>query len=116
MNLVPYADAPAYDAPGHDRMAMRRLQGKEAGPSDNVWMGLSVIAPGGGTTLTASGVEKFYVVIEGELEITAVLPDQPPRTETMRVKDSCRIAPGESRRLHNPGSLPCSVLLVMPNG
>jgi len=114
MNLVPFADAPPYEAPGHQGMAMRRLQGREAGLSDAVWIGLSIIEPGGGTTASASAVEKFYVVIEGEVEITAAM-DGRSSTALLSALDSCRIAPGESRQIRNPSGRPAKLLLVMAN-
>jgi uncharacterized cupin superfamily protein len=113
MHLMRHDEAPAYEAPGHSGMAMRYLQGRAAGPTDSVWLGLSVIEPGGGTTLTASAVEKFYVVLSGELEITGQTP-QRTHTETLRPLDSCRIEPGEARQLTNRSDRPASVLLVMP--
>jgi mannose-6-phosphate isomerase-like protein (cupin superfamily) len=113
MHLVRQLAAPPYDAPGHEAMHMRRLQGREAGPSDSVWIGLSVIAPGGGTTLTASDIEKFYVVVEGELEVTTRDADG-THTVVLTAMDSCRIAPGEARALRNRGALRATVLLVMP--
>lgn len=112
MHVVRYAEAPAYDAPGHEAMAMRYLQGREAGPADTAWLGLSVVAPGGGTTLVASPLEKFYVVIDGELELTGAR-DGEVQTATLGPLDSCRIAPGEARQLHNRGSVPARMLLVM---
>lgn len=93
-------------------MAMQRLQGLEAGPADSLWIGLSVIAPGGGTTAAASEVEKFYVCIEGEVSIEA---EREGVTQSTRLRplDSCRIEPRESRRLSNPGPQPAKLLLVM---
>jgi hypothetical protein len=70
MNIIRYAHAPFYEAPGHFDMRMRRLQGREAGPADHMWIGVSEIAPGGGTTLDQSAIEKFYVVLEGEVTIS----------------------------------------------
>lgn len=113
MHLVRLDHAPTYDAPGHEGFAMRRLQGREAGPADTAWIGLSVVQPGGHTTLNASAQEKFYVVIDGELDVTGVLPDGSTRTETLRPLDSCRIAPGEGRQLLNRGAQVARVLLVM---
>jgi hypothetical protein len=115
MHIVRFKDAPRYDAPGHSGMSMRRLQGKDAGPTDTVWLGMSVVAPHGGTTLSASNVEKFYVVLEGELEMTSVQPDGTRSTATLGPKDSCRIAPHECRQLINRREMPATVLLVMPN-
>lgn len=108
MHLVRIEDAPAYEAPGHSAMAMQRLQGREAGPSDAVWLGLSRIAPGGGTTLDASDFEKIYVGIEGE---TTVSNGQD--SVVLRPNDSCRIAPGEGRQLANATDRDAVVLLVM---
>lgn len=40
--------APTYELPGHDRMRILRLQGREAGPSDQLWLGLSYPLPDSG--------------------------------------------------------------------
>lgn len=115
MHLLRFEQAPEYRAPGHVRMSMRRLQGKEAGPSDTAWIGLSTIEPGGGTTVSEAKVEKFYIVVEGEIELTTQFGEGPERTVVMGILDSCRIAPGETRRLLNRSDKPCKVLLVMAN-
>ena len=109
MHIIRYTDAPAYDSPGHFDMAMRRLQGREAGPSNQLWLGVSVIAPDGGTTLDASPIEKLYVVLDGEVTIWN------GETEvTLGRWDSCRIAPGEGRALKNGTNAPATILLAMP--
>lgn len=113
MHLVRLQDAPPYTAPGHQDMAMRYLQGRTAGPADSVWIGLSLIGPGGGTTLSASPVEKFYILLDGEVEITGST-EQHTETVVLQPLDSCRIAPGEARQLLNRTDVPASVLLVMP--
>ncbi|MFC5520808.1 cupin domain-containing protein [Polaromonas jejuensis] len=114
MNIVEHNKAPLYDAPGHQGMVMRRLQGKEAGPSQSAWIGLSVIEPGGGTTSSASDVEKFYVVLSGELTVVARRGSLIQEVK-LRPLDSCRIEPEEARQLINQTSSPVTVLLVMPN-
>jgi uncharacterized cupin superfamily protein len=108
MHLVRIEDAPAYEAPGHEAMAMKRLQGREAGPAETAWIGLSRIAPGGGTTLDASDYEKFYVGIEGETTLS-----NGTDTVVLRVNDTCRVAPGEGRQLSNATDRDAVVLLVM---
>jgi hypothetical protein len=109
MHVVRFTDAPEYAAPGHIDMSMVRLQGREAGPSADLWMGVSVIALGGGTTLSSSPQEKMYVVLEGALELSN------GRTDVSLGKwDSCRIGGGENRRLSNRTNAPAVVLLVMP--
>jgi quercetin dioxygenase-like cupin family protein len=114
MKVTRLLDAPPYEAPGHHGMAMLRLQGREAGPTDALWMGLSTIEPGGGTSSSASAVEKFYVVLEGELTVEASRHGT-SQVEVLRPLDSCRIEAGEARRLLNHTGAPCKVLLAMPN-
>lgn len=109
MHVVRFTQAPPYEAPGHRDMAMVRLQGREAGPSDKLWMGVSVIAPAGGTVLSSSPQEKMYVVLEGEVHIS-----NGEEEVVLGRWDSCRIEPGEDRRLTNRGGTPASLLLVMP--
>jgi quercetin dioxygenase-like cupin family protein len=109
MNVVRFHAAPEYEAPGHDLMRMVRLQGREAGPSVSLWLGVSTIEPGGGTTLDASGLEKMYVVLDGEVTIS-----NGSEEAVLRPWDSCRIAPNEARALKNNTSKPATILLAMP--
>jgi glyoxylate utilization-related uncharacterized protein len=109
MNLTRYAAAPPYFPPNHEGMACLRLQGKEAGPSSSMWLGMSHLLPGGGTTLDGSGVEKMYVVLEGEVAIETDDGEQ-----VLHKYDSARLAPGERRALHNRSKHPATILLAMP--
>jgi mannose-6-phosphate isomerase-like protein (cupin superfamily) len=109
MNVVRFAEAPEYGAHGHHEMAMVRLQGKEAGPSSELWIGVSVIAPGGGTTLSSSALEKIYVVLDGTLHVS-----NGESEITLGKWDSCLISAGEDRRLSNRTTAPVTVLLAMP--
>jgi mannose-6-phosphate isomerase-like protein (cupin superfamily) len=109
MHVVRIAEAPEYTAPGHHDMRMVRLQGKEASDSSDLWIGVSVIAPGGGTTLSSSPDEKMYVVLDGKLHLS-----NGESEVSLQRWDSCRIAAGEDRRLTNRTKTPVTVLLVMP--
>jgi len=109
MNVTRYGNAPPYFPPNHDGMACLRLQGKEAGPSSSIWLGMSHLLPGGGTTLDGSGVEKMYVVLEGEVTIQTEDGEQ-----LLRKYDSARLAPGEKRALRNRSNHPATILLAMP--
>ena len=109
--MVRLAAAPAYEAPGHDKMRMLRLQGREAGASDVLWLGLSHLLPGGGTTLDASPLEKMYVVLDGEVTISNGTEEV-----TLQPWDSCRIAPDEPRALSNRTNRTATILLAMPLG
>jgi uncharacterized cupin superfamily protein len=105
MHIVRFAAAPEYTAPGHHDMTMVRLQGREAGPSSELWIGFSVIAPGGETSLSSSAQEKMYVVLDGTLHLSNGASEI-----ALGQWDSCRIAAGEDRRTTSP----VTVLLAMP--
>ena len=109
MNLTRIDQAPEYVAPNHDHMQCLRLQGHEAGPAVQLWMGMSQILPGGHITPSASPIEKLYFVVEGELTV-----ETPDGVSLLQPYDSCRIAPGESRALRNNTNRPIMVLLAMP--
>jgi len=111
MNLTRFLDAVEYFPPEHDGMTCLRLQGHEAGPSDALWLGVSRIQPGGGTSLAASPMEKHYVVLEGEVAV-----ETPEGEVILKQYDSCRLAPGEQRALHNRGTQVSLILLAMPYG
>ncbi|KAA0998505.1 cupin domain-containing protein [Paraburkholderia panacisoli] len=109
MNVTRFGSAPEYFPDNHFSMRCVRLQGHEAGESDTLWLGVSTIQPGGYTSLSASAVEKHYVVLSGELTV-----ETSAGTEVLRTNDSCRLAPGEARALKNLSSATVTVLLAMP--
>ncbi|QBR02631.1 cupin domain-containing protein [Paraburkholderia pallida] len=109
MNVTRYDQAPQYFPENHFDIRCVRLQGHEAGPAQSLWIGVSTIEPGGHTTMSASALEKHYVVLAGELTV------QTEEGEVvLRANDSCRLAPNEGRALKNRSSAPVSVLLAMP--
>ena len=109
MNVTRFKDAPAYFPAEHFDMRCLRLQGHEAGPATQLWMGMSQILPGGHITPSASPIEKIYFVVEGELTV-----ETPEGAAVLQAYDSCRIAPCESRALYNKTNRPVMVLLAMP--
>ena len=108
MHVNRLADLKPYQSPGHHDMRMFRVQGREAGPSDTAWLGMSQLLPGGRIDLSASPEEKFYVVLEGEITFT-----NGTDTVTLGTWDSVRIAPNEPRALTNATNRPATVLLAM---
>jgi hypothetical protein len=113
MHVTRFHAAPEYVAPNHFDMRCLRLQGREAGPAEQLWLGVSIIAPGGHTTLEASPIEKHYVVLDGELTLVAEIDSTREQAVLTRM-DSCRFAPGEKRQLINRGQRDAMVLLAMP--
>jgi quercetin dioxygenase-like cupin family protein len=113
MHVTRIAEAPEYRAPNHFDMTCLRLQGREAGPAEQLWLGMSLIEPGGRTGLDPSPMEKHYVVLEGELTLVGE-QDGIQTTAVLGVQDSCRFAPGEKRQLINHTAHRAKVLLAMP--
>jgi len=110
VKVTRFAAAPGYLAPpDHRGMSCLRLQGHEAGKTDQLWLGVSHLLPGGGTDLVASPLEKHYVVLAGSVAVATA-----EGTEILGPWDSVRFAPGEARQLSNPGNEPATVLLAMP--
>jgi hypothetical protein len=115
MHVTRFQSAGAYEAPNHFDMRCLRLQGKEAGPSEQMWMGMSQILPGGHTTLDPSPIEKLYLVLEGELTLRGQFGAEAVQESVLGPYDSCRFAPGEKRQLVNNSNRPAMVVLVMAN-
>ena len=114
MHVTRFSEAPHYEAPNHFDMRCLRLQGKEAGPSTQMWMGMSQILPGGRTGLDGSPMEKLYLVLEGRLTLIGEFDGRQEDQELGRY-DSCRFARGEKRQLLNRSPRPVLVALVMAN-
>jgi uncharacterized cupin superfamily protein len=109
MHVKRFAEAKAYDAPGHRGVASFRLQGFEEQGPKNQWVGYSQILPGGGAGPDASPFEKIYVVLEGELTLIT------DGVETvLRPMDSCTIWPNETREMINRSNHVCKTIVVIP--
>jgi mannose-6-phosphate isomerase-like protein (cupin superfamily) len=113
MQITRLNEAQTYQAPNHDGMTCYRLQGKEAGLSEKMWMGMSVIEPGGHTGLDGSPSEKIYFVLEGELSVVCETQDGQHSETKLHANDSCTFLAGEKRQLKNLSNATAKVLLVM---
>jgi len=110
MHVTRFGEAPEYMAPGHIGMRCLRMLGKESGPADFAWMGLSIIESGGSIEAAASPFEKLYLVLDGELEFRT-----PGESNWLTKWDACRVAPNEERTIVNLSSHQATVMLVMAN-
>jgi glyoxylate utilization-related uncharacterized protein len=109
MRVTRIADARGYEAAGHFGMAALRLQGQEASPTQDFWVGLSHFLPGGGAERSASTLDRVYVVLDGEVTVTT------DTEETVLYRlDSVFLPGGEGRALANRTTLPASMLVIMP--
>lgn len=109
MRVTRYTDAKPYEAARHFNMTGLRLQGFDASPAENFWVGLSHFLPGGGAERGAAPVERVYVSIAGEVTIVTDEGDT-----VLRPMDSCYLAPGERREIINRSTAPASMLVIMP--
>ena len=109
MKLNRLADLKEYAAAGHFDMKGFRLQGFDASDAQNFWVGLSYFLPGGGTSHSATPLEKVYVGMEGELTIVTDEGE-----DVLRPLDSCYLAPNEGRSIINRTNKIASILVIMP--
>ena len=98
-----------YEAPNHFDMRAMRLQGLEAGGPEKFWVGLSHILPGGRAGPDAGGLEKVYVILEGELTLRSDGAEA-----VLGRLDSCAIGPGVVREIFNAGKEVVTMLVIMP--
>ena len=110
MKVTRKEDAKPYPARAHSDMCAFRLQGGDASPAENFWVGYSIFLPGGGAEKGAAPTEKVYVVLEGAVTITF-------REEevTLGALDSILIEPNEERVVENRTNDVCKMLVISPN-
>ncbi len=100
--------APGYSAPGHEGVSARRLQGHEAGRTENFWIGMSVYEPGGHAKTAPAPQETVYVVLDGELTLEA---DE--QTTVLRRHDSAHLPAGTVRSVANRSDRPATLLVTI---
>jgi mannose-6-phosphate isomerase-like protein (cupin superfamily) len=113
MHITRIDEAKTYQANNHDNMTCLRLQGKEASPCHQMWMGMSVFEPGGQTGLDGSDVEKIYFVVEGEITVFCESASGEKSEVVLGPNDSCVFLIGEKRQLKNLSNQVAKVVLVM---
>lgn len=108
MEVTRVEEARPYEAPKHFGMATFHLQGAEASAAEAFTAGLSHALPAGGAELGAAPVERVYVVVSGELFVSAGGEEV-----TLGPLDSCYLPAGEERLIENRTNLPTTFLVVM---
>ncbi len=111
MEVTRIEQAGSYQAAKHHGVSAMRLQGFDASAVKAFWVGLSRYEPGGHAERDASGTEKVYVVLEGELTIVTDAGEA-----VLGPLDSCYLAPGEARAVENRATEPASMLVLMEYG
>ncbi|WND39780.1 cupin domain-containing protein [Streptomyces sp. BB1-1-1] len=100
--------APPYQPPSHHGVGALRLQGHEAGPTTRFWTGLSYYLPDGAADATPTVEETVYVVLDGELVVTA-----DGEEATLRPHDSVHLAKGQVRSVENRSRRPATLLVTV---
>lgn len=109
MRVKKFSDAKSYEAANHYDVRCLRLQGFEQDGPTNFWVGLSHILPGGGAGPDATPIEKVYVVLAGQVTVTAE-----GETNVLGPLDSVRIGPNVERTVLNAGNDVATMLVVLP--
>lgn len=110
MKVTRKDDAQQYPARNHNDMCAFRLQGGDASPAENFWVGYSIFLPGGGADKGSAPTEKVYVVLEGA--ITIIFGGE---EVTLQAMDSILIEANEERSVINRTNDVCKMLVVSPN-
>lgn len=110
MQIVRFADAPHYTAPGHEEVLARRLQGGEASSAGFAMVGHSTFPAGSVVPMDTGTFGKIYVVTEGRLTI-----EQGNGVKhVLDAGDSIYVATGEARAVLNESGEPAEMLVVTP--
>ena len=93
-NVVRFADARPYEAPLHDvTVHSMFLQHKLTGSEAQFWVSSSYYLPGAKAEMSASPLERIYVVLDGQL--TVEFEDE---TVILNRMDTVYIGPNENAR------------------
>ncbi|MDN3292608.1 cupin domain-containing protein [Streptomyces ficellus] len=113
MRVTRLQQAPPYQPPSHHGVGAVRLQGHEAGPTARFWTGLSYYLPGGAADAAPTAEETVYVVLDGEVVVTA-----DGHEEALRPYDSVHLAKGQIRSVENRSKRPATLLvtIALPDG
>lgn len=110
MDVVRFADAPFYTAPGHEDVTARRLQGGEASSADFALIGHSTLRPGAVMPMAAVPFGRIYVVSAGEIAVEQF----DGATHILRTGDSIFIPADEPRSVRNDGAAEAAMMVVTP--
>jgi uncharacterized cupin superfamily protein len=110
MHVTKHSDAIAYDAPFHDGVDTRRLQGMEVGPTEGFWMGLSVYPPGSSAGPSDILGEAIYLVVSGEFVLRCN-----GETFALGPFDSVHFVKGDHRQLVNESGADAVLAVCLAN-
>lgn len=110
MEVVRFDAAPFYNAPHHEDVIARRLQGGEASSTDFALVGHSYFRDGAVVPMGAGAIGKVYVVTGG----TLIIEQSDGVQYVLQALDSIFIAAGEARAIRNQSGAPASMIVITP--
>jgi len=108
VRVTRFSAAPTYVPPLHVDVTCKRLQGHEAGPTQQFWVGHSIYKPGGSASASATLEETIYTVLDGEIVVSAN-----GREETLCALDSVHLPKGTVRSVENKSDRDASILVTI---
>jgi len=111
VKVTRFNECKQYFPPKHDQTVhAMHLQHKDHGCQAPYWVGSSYYLPGAKAEMSAIGLDKVYVMLEGEL--TVEFSDG--TIETLGKGDSIWIGPDVTREVRNETNAVATMLVVMP--
>lgn len=110
MEVVKFVEAPLYNAPDHEDVVARRLQGGEASSTGFALVGHSYFRHGAVVPMSAGDIGKVYVVTGGALTIEQA----DGVVHVLHPLDSIYIAAGEARAIRNESGAPAAMIVITP--
>lgn len=107
MKVTLFKDAEPYAAKNHFEMTAMRLQGGDASPLEDFWVGMSTFLPGGGADWGSSPTGKVYMVITGHVSVK--FNDQEIE---LGPNDSLYLEPNEERSVLNKRNEAATMIVV----
>lgn len=108
--VVRLTEAVKYDAPMHDPTVYSMyLQHRSLGCKAPFWVGLSYYLPGARAHMSASAIERVYVLLDGQLTL-----EVEGTTTVLQPLDSVYIGPNERREVRNETKRVATLLVIMP--
>jgi mannose-6-phosphate isomerase-like protein (cupin superfamily) len=111
VKVTRFEEAKQYTAPGHsETVHTMHMQHQSMGCEAPYWVGCSHYLPGAEAEMSASPLDKIYVVIEGELTVEL------GNKEIIKLGkgDSIWIGQDEMRSVTNKSNAVATMLVVMP--
>lgn len=102
-------EAKEYNAPKHFGMSAKSLQGGNVTSVGFATVGFSRFTPGGGAEMSASTVDRIYIVTEGTISVETAA-----EAVQLGEYDSCYIPAGLERKVINRSDCDVLMLVVQP--